>query len=103
VATSWQNPALRSGDVIAFPPYFTTTVLPRSDLVACEIVSATSEKFSGALVAKERDEEIEDLDLDNRGGRQSKPNATDNRHRVNIKAAVSDFFIMFMMLFANWI
>mmetsp|Transcript_18319 Transcript_18319/g.44222 ORF Transcript_18319/g.44222 Transcript_18319/m.44222 type:complete len:210 (+) Transcript_18319:1079-1708(+) len=42
VATSSQNPALSSGLVIAFPPYLTTTVCPRNDAAASEIVRAAS-------------------------------------------------------------
>ena len=75
------------------PPYFTTTVLPRSDLVACEIVSAMSEKFSGALDVKERDEETDVLDhlVDDMG---SKPNATDSRNTITIKDVINEFVLM---------
>mmetsp|Transcript_43005 Transcript_43005/g.104116 ORF Transcript_43005/g.104116 Transcript_43005/m.104116 type:complete len:238 (+) Transcript_43005:285-998(+) len=45
-ATSWQNPALSSGDVMALPPYLTTIVLPRREAAASAMVIAEAEKSS---------------------------------------------------------
>lgn len=42
------NECIRTNAAQRTPPYFTTTVFPFSELAASAIVSATSEKFSGA-------------------------------------------------------
>mmetsp|Transcript_6003 Transcript_6003/g.17925 ORF Transcript_6003/g.17925 Transcript_6003/m.17925 type:complete len:228 (-) Transcript_6003:36-719(-) len=52
VATSSQKPALSSGDVMALPPYLTTTVLPLRDAAASEMVLAASENESASSAAK---------------------------------------------------
>ena len=93
----------------------TTTVCPRSDLAASEIVSATSEKFSGAEeidveeIVFDRGVNVNNA-IDDDGG--VKPDADDNMDAVTIKA-VNDFMMvvgccfglyynMYYVLIMNW-
>mmetsp|Transcript_10368 Transcript_10368/g.28537 ORF Transcript_10368/g.28537 Transcript_10368/m.28537 type:complete len:206 (-) Transcript_10368:122-739(-) len=56
VATSSQKPAFSSGDVMALPPYFTTTVRPCRDDAASEMVLALSAKDSCNVVVVAHDD-----------------------------------------------
>jgi hypothetical protein len=73
------------------PPYFTTTVCPRSDLEAADIVPAMSEKFSGA--AEIDDWEIA-LGVDNAVDDDGavKADAAENSVAVKVKTA-SNFIV----------
>ena len=66
------------------PPYLTTTVFPRSELAALEIVSATSEKFSGAA---EMDVFETVFDVNNVDDGAVKADAAENKVAVRLRIA----------------
>ena len=75
----------------------TTTVWPLNDLAASEIVSATSEKFSGApFVARDKEDNDEAGDDDDAG--EIKPDAPDSS-KLNTVAIVNIDVNNFMMAF----